>query len=241
MKLTSAHETFPTRIVAMQFPDFDFRSTSHARLTPDERPDVDDGLISTAWNAGTLHVQYVGFPEVSESATETISKTMWEFATECQLMVVLYAGVLLSRKTIQSRFGGINPGSPFVISERGKDGNKRAIWAWLPRDKVIDAFSAGGAFETTYAKAFVVSTYQLWEEFARPQIAQALGTMHDHVQSDLMGEWRHLRNWLVHPDDKTEKAYFKNANLLAKIPGGLRPGKPEVKSNMVFPMMGYLN
>ncbi len=225
----------------MQFPDFDFRSTSHARLTPDERPDVDDGLISTAWNAGTLHVQYVGFPEVSESATETISKTMWEFATECQLMVVLYAGVLLSRKTIQSRFGGINPGSPFVISERGKDGNKRAIWAWLPRDKVIDAFSAGGAFETTYAKAFVVSTYQLWEEFARPQIAQALGTMHDHVQSDLMGEWRHLRNWLVHPDDKTEKAYFKNANLLAKIPGGLRPGKPEVKSNMVFPMMGYLN
>ena len=226
----------------MQFPDFGFRSTSHARLTPDDRRHLNDGLISTAWNAGTLHVQYVGLQEVSESAIETISKTMWQFATECQLMVVLYAGVLLSRETIQSQLGGnTNRDAPFAVSDKDKDGNVRAIWAWLPRGKVFDAFSAGGEFEKTYAKAFVVFTYQLWEEFARPKIAQALGTTHKDVQSDLMGEWRHLRNWLVHPDEKTEKAYFKNAKLLAKISGNLRPGKPEVKSDMVFPMMGYLN
>ena len=65
--------------------------------------------------------------------------------------------------------------------------------------------------------------------------------MHDDVQSDLMGEWRHLRNWLVHPDKETEKAYFRDAKLLAKISGNLRPGRPQVKSDMVFPMMGYLN
>ena len=101
--------------------------------------------------------------------------------------------------------------------------------------------SAGGEFEKTYAKSFVIFTYQLWEEFARPKIAQALDTAHCDVRSNLMGEWRHLRNWLVHPDEKTEKAYFKNAKLLAKISGNLRPGKPEVKSDMVFPMMGCLN
>ena len=83
----------------MQFPDFGFLNTSHALLTPDDRRHLDDGLISTAWNAGTLYAQYVGLQEVSESAIETISKTMWQFATECQLMVVLYAGVLLSRET----------------------------------------------------------------------------------------------------------------------------------------------
>ena len=94
---------------------------------------------------------------------------MWQFATECQLMIVLYAGVLVSRETIQSQLGGnINPDTPFAISDKDKDGNVRAIWAWLPQGNVFDAFSAGGAFETTYAKAFVVSTYQLWEEFARP-------------------------------------------------------------------------
>ena len=226
----------------MQFPDFGFRSTSHVRFTPDDRRHVDDGLISTAWNAGTLHVQYVGLQEVSESAIETISKTMWQFATECQLMVVLYAGVLLSRETIQSQLGGnINRDGPFAVSGNDKDGNVQAIWAWLPRGKVFDAFSAGGEFEKTYAKAFVVFTYQLWEKFARPKIAQTLGTTHDDVQSDLMGEWRRLRNWLVHPVEKTEKAYFENAKLLAKISGNLRPGKPEVKSDMVFPMLGYLN
>ena len=56
-----------------------------------------------------------------------------------------------------------------------------------------------------------------------------------------MGEWRHLRNWIVHPDEKTEEAYFKNAKLLAKISADPRPGNPEVTSDMVFPMMGYPN
>ena len=226
----------------MQFPNFGFRSTSHARLTPDDRPHVDDGLISTAWNAGTLHVQYVGLKEVSKSAIETIGETMWQFATECQLMVVLYAGVLNSRETIQSQLcGNTNRDVPFVVGDNDKNGRMRAIWAWLPQGKVFDAFSDGGEFEKTYAKAFVVFTYQLWEEFARPKIAQALNIKHKDVQSDLMGEWRHLRNWLVHPDEKTEKAYFKNAKLLAKISGNLKRGQPEVKSDMVFPMMGYLN
>ena len=106
---------------------------------------------------------------------------------------------------------------------------------------MLDAFSAGGDFETLYAKSFVVFTYQIWEDFARPTIAQALGVAHTDVQSDLMGEWRHLRNWLVHPDEKTEESYFKNANILAGILGEVRPGTPEVNPDMLFPLMGYLN
>ena len=117
-----------------------------------------------------------------------------------------------------------------------------SIWAWLPQGKVFDAFSAGGEFETTFAKSFVISAYQMWEEVVRPTVAQALGTSHDDVRSDLMGEWRHLRNWLVHPNKETESTYFKNANLLAKIPGSPTAGNvSEIKSDMVLPMMGYLN
>ena len=61
------------------------------------------------------------------------------------------------------------------------------------------------------------------------------------VQSDLMGEWHHLRNWLIHPVDDTEREYFKNAKMLVKVLGDLRPGNPEAKARMVFPLMGYLN
>ena len=94
----------------MQFPDFGYRSTSHARLTPDDRPHVDDGLISTAWNAGTLHVQYVGLREVSESAIEKVGETMWRFAADCQIMVVLYAGVLHSRGEYKRSSAGTSIG-----------------------------------------------------------------------------------------------------------------------------------
>ena len=69
----------------------------------------------------------------------------------------------------------------------------------LPTGVVLDAFSAGGEFETTFAKSFVVSAYQMWEEVTRGDIAKALGTSHNDIRSDLMGEWRHLRHWLVHP------------------------------------------
>lgn len=226
-----------------RFPPFGFRSTSHAQLTPDERPNLTDGIISTAWNAGTLHVQYVGIENVAKEAVNTVSKAMWRFAIECQIMVVLYAGVLLSRETIQSQIGsGGNRDKPFAISTTDKDGKVSGIWAWLPTGAVFDAFSAGGEFETTFAKSFVVSSYQMWEEVTRPKIAQALGTSHNEIRSDLMGEWRHLRNWLVHPSEETEETYFKNANLLARIPGGPAPGKvPKIRSGMVLPMMGYLN
>ena len=60
-----------------QFPPFGYRSTSHAQLTPDERPYLNDGIISTAWNAGTLHVQYVGLEKVSKPAVDAVSKAMW--------------------------------------------------------------------------------------------------------------------------------------------------------------------
>ncbi len=157
-------------------------------------------------------------------------------------MLIMYAGVLLNQNIIQEQLGrDSNRDASFTVSERGKDGTVQAIWARIPLGKVIDAFSVGGEFEKTYAKAFVVFTYQLWEEFARPRIALALGVEHEDVASDLMGEWRHLRNLLVHPSKNNEQTYFRNAKKLAKIQGGLRPGNFEVKAYMVFPMMGYLN
>ena len=225
----------------MQFREPDFRATSHARFRPDDRC-LDDGLISIAWNAGTIHVQYVGLQEVDQSAVDVIGDTMWKFATECQLMLVLYAGVLGSRAAIQKQLGSnLKQDTPFTIAGSNVDGTVRAIWARLPRGRVLDAFSEDGDFETIYAKAFVVFTYQLWEEFARPSVAQALDVKHHDVQSDLMGEWRHLRNWLIHPVENTEQEYFKNAKMLAKVLRDMRPGNPEVKAGMVFPLMGYLN
>ena len=232
-----------TTIDPRRFPPFGYRGSSHVALTPDDRPHVDDGIISATWNAGTLHVQYVGLRQVAKPAVDAVSEALWQFATECQLMVVLYAGVLLGRKAMQSQIGSDGDrDTPFAISTTDKAGRVSGIWAWMPKGTVFDAFSPGGEFETTFAKSFVVSAYHTWEEVTRHKIAQALGTSHNDVRSDLMGEWRHLRNWLVHPSEKTERAYFKNTSLLARIPGSPSPGNvPKIKADMVLPMMGYLN
>ena len=219
----------------------DFQHTSHIQIRPDERC-LDDGIISLGWNAGTIHIQYVGLDEVPESAIEDIKSAMWKFNTECQLLVFLYAGVLGGEEAIQEQLGkNTNRAGTLTISGYYQDDAPPAIWARLPVSQVLDAFSEDGDFERLYAKSFIVFTYQMWEEYARPRIAKAFGVRHSDVRSDLMGEWRHLRNWLVHPDQKTEQAYFENAKTLAMILSDLRPGHPEMKAHMVFPLIGYLN
>ena len=218
----------------------DFTVADHVRLTLDERPSLDDGIISLGWNAGTIRVQYVGLPEVSQSATTAIRDALMEFTTECQLMAFLYAGVLATSQAVREQLARDARGEgPFTLSSNYL--GSAAIWARLPADRVLDAFSTGGEYETLYSKAFVVFAYQMWEELARPKIARALGVKHCDVKCDLIGEWRHLRNWLVHPDEDTEQRYFTNTRLLAVVLDRLQRGKPELKGDMVFPLVGYLN
>ena len=60
----------------MQFPNFGYRSTSHVRLRPDDRPHVDDGPISTAWNARTL-------PSIHSRLNENLRKPRF-YWQECR-------------------------------------------------------------------------------------------------------------------------------------------------------------
>ena len=218
----------------------DFKSADHVRLTPNERPSLDDGIISVGWNAGTIRVQYVGLRPVSESVVAAIRDAMEEFTTECQLMAFLYAGVMASSQAVRAQLGrDTSEDGAFTLSSNYA--GSMAIWARLQVGRVLDAFSENGEYERLYSKAFVVFAYQMWEESARPKIARALGVNHADVQCDLMGEWRHLRNWLVHPDESTAQAYFRNARMLTVVLDRLQPGEPEVKGDMVFPLVGYLN
>ena len=225
----------------MQFHEPNFWHQSHAWLTPDDGS-PGSGLISLGWNAGTIHLQYVGLPQLSKPAVDAISATMRDFNAQCQLLAFMHAGVLGSQRAIQEQLGSkANRAGSFTLSGYYGEGKAQAIWARLPVGEVIDAFAENGEFERLYAKAFVVFSYHLWEDFARPRIAQELGVDHNDVKSELMGEWRYLRHWLVHPHGDTERDYFKNANMLAVVLPSLQPGHPEMKADWVFPLVGCLN
>ena len=202
----------------------------------------DEAMISITWNSGTIHVQCVGFHPSSRSVVKGVERAIWRFVTECQLMFVLYKGVLRSRGSIKKELSkDLDRDTPLVFADRDEVGTIRDVWAQVSLGKVLDAFSRGGEYESIYAKSFVIFVYQLWEDFIRPGIARHLGVDHKTVKSDLMGEWRHLRNWLIHPSDDSEQAYFDNADRLAKIPDQPQRGTAVVSSKMVEPMMGYLN
>ena len=191
--------------LAMQFHEPNFWHQSHAWLTPDDGS-PGSGLISLGWNAGTIHLQYVGLPQLSKPAVDAISATMRDFNAQCQLLAFMHAGVLGSQRAIQEQLGSkANRAGSFTLSGYYGEGKAQAIWARLPVGEVIDAFAENGEFERLYAKAFVVFSYHLWEDFARPRIAQELGVDHNDVKSELMGEWRYLRHWLVHPHGDTER------------------------------------
>ena len=76
----------------------------------------------------------------------------------------------------------------------------------------------------------------------RPNIQKLLGLPLDTAQSDLMGELRLLRNWLMHPNvgGNAEKEYFEGAQTLLQLLRS-QPGKAEVNVRDAFLLMKRLN
>ena len=162
------------------------------------------GLIQVGWPGGMLTLRYTGIPTVSKDARDEIQNTMQQFSSDCQMMLVWFVGVLNSRGAIRHHLDALaRRGEPFTINSLRPDGRVESVFAQMPAEKVIEAFSGAGEFERLYTKAFVVFTFQIWEEVARPKIAAALKVEPDHIEANLMGEWRHLRNWLVQTEQRT--------------------------------------
>ncbi len=199
-------------------------------------------LLQLGWPGGTVTLRCVGVPKIGKAATDEIEETMQQFSSDCQMMLVWFAGILGSQSAMRSHLNDIaERDEPFTIKTHRPDGRVDSILAQVPVDSVLEAFKEAGEFERLYAKSFVVFTYQVWEEVTRPKIARALKVEKaKHVKADLMGDWRHLRNWLVHRSKKTENDFFEKATILPDALN-MEPGDPSLTANGVGTLMKYLN
>ena len=199
-------------------------------------------MLQIGWPGGTLSLRCVGVPKISKGAEAEIRNTMQQFSSDCQMMLVWFAGILGSQSAMGSHLNDVaERGEPFTINTYRPDGRVDSILARVPVDSVVEAFSEAGDFERLYAKAFVVFTYQIWEEVTRPKIAKALQVEKaEHVKAELMGDWRNLRNWLVHRNEKTENDYFNKARTLSHALD-MQPGDPSLTANGVATLMQHLN
>ena len=157
-------------------------------------------------------------------------------------MLIWFAGILGSQQAMQCHVQEVaDRDEPFSINTYRADGRVESVLARVPVEKVIDALSAAGEFERLYAKAFAVFTYQIWEEVARPGIAAALKVEDpNHVGAELMGEWRHLRNWLVHRTENSEQQFFDKAKTLARLLG-MQRNEPLLTADKIFALMQLVN
>ena len=202
--------------------------------------DPTTALIEIARGGGAVTLRYVGVPTVSEESNDEIREAIDRFLDDCQTMIVWYAGIEGLQDSIHQHFSEtVSRDKPFTLSNLYPNGEQRVL-VQVPGDMVIDAFSRGGSFELAYTKAFVVFAYHTWDEAVRPKIASALKVEVKDVKSDLMGEWRHLRHWVIHTSEDNKSKMFTEAKKLVRILG-LQQDEPILTPDMAFRLMEFLN
>ena len=199
-------------------------------------------LAQVGWSGGLLTIRYVGIPKVTDEANKEIEAIMRRFSTDCQRMLIWFAGILQSRDVIKRYLNDLaDKGEPLAINTYRPDGRIDSVLASLPVENIVKAVSDGGEFERLYAKAFVVFTYQIWNDLTRKQIAKALKLEDQtHVKCDLVGDLRLLRNWLIHPTKKAEQKFFGESKILSRSLG-LRRNDPSLTAAMIAVLMRLLN
>lgn len=191
--------------------------------------------------SGTLTLMYTGIPPVSDESTADITSAMQMFSRDCQMMTTWFVGIMASRRAMREHLEQLaSLGEPLRIATLRPDGREAAVLAEMPADEVIESIADAGAFERLYANSFVVSTYHLWEETIRPKIAAAVDVEPCHVKADRMGEWRLLRNWIIHRSKDAEDRFFQKAISLANALG-LQRGNLSLTANNVMHLVRHLN
>ena len=189
-----------------------------------------------------MTLSYVGLSEMSEAVGNDIENVLNQFSADCQRMFIWFAGILGSRDAIKHHLDQLaEQGKPLSVNTYRPNGRVDSVLASLPVEDIVEAVEKGGEFEMLYAKAFVVFTFQIWEEVTRGKIATILNLDDPkHVKSDLMGDWRLLRNWLVHQNESAESEFFKKGKTLPRLLG-MQPGEPNLTAGMVAVLMKQLN
>ena len=188
-----------------------------------------------------LTLMYTGIPPVSDGSKDEIASAMQMFSRDCQMMTTWFVGIMASRRAMREHLERlVSRREPLRITTLRPDGREAAVLAEMPAEEVIASIADAGDFERLYANSFVVSTYHLWEETIRPKIAAAMKVDPGHVKSDLMGEWRLLRHWIIHRSQDAEDDFFKRAQTLTDALG-LQRGNLSLTASNVLVLVQHLN
>ena len=201
--------------------------------------EVFEDLIVARIASGNVSLAYAGKP-LEPGVLGAVQRVLEEFIDECHSLQVCYFGAVMGMDNIKQMLDHVQEGTtPESIGFSLNDftGPLRPVDLG---NKYNEIFSIEGTFQRLQARSLVISIFVEWESATRRRLATLLGVKPDDVNADLMGNWRRLRNWLLHKDGEAEQQYFHAAAGLAQYLEPC-PGVPEVSASDVVKLMGLLS
>ncbi len=101
-----------------------------------------------------------------------------------------------------SEMEGMNPEGLFQVGS--KDIERKGV-AEIPTKCALTGMEKNGPFSQLIAHGIIVLIYELWNEDYRSKIAKEVGCKTNELMCDVMGDLRHIRNWIVHNESVADK------------------------------------
>ena len=184
-------------------------------------------VIFNVWQDRPIVVRCAGIDTLEADQITIIQDALEKFQIECHHEFIHYLAVQSSLDSLRNRLlqGASEEPLTVAIDQANEDVtalNTRVTWG-----EAADSFSERGRSRRLPGRSFVVLVYALWETVLRPQIAGTLDVELDDVKSDVMGDWRRLRHWMLYQSERSERRFFRGAEYLAKALNS-KEGIPEV-------------
>ena len=123
-----------------------------------------------------------------------------EFIDECHSVLICYFWAVVGMENTKDILAQEYEGNTPVTIELAENDATDLVRTRILGNEAIEMFSSGGRFERLQARSLVTYVFTEWESVTRRKITTLLGVKSEDVRSDLMGDWRRLRNWLLHKD-----------------------------------------
>ena len=178
---------------------------------------------------------------IERDVVSAIQGELEQFVDECHSLFICHVSAIKSMEATQGLLTKVfEDNEPVSMTTVLGNGSTRVIRTGVLGGEAAKLFSSKGKFERLQAKSLVMSIFSHWDSVTRPRIASLLDVRKkEDVESELMGQWRLVRNWLVHRDSDAEEQYFRRADAMARLLDS-RPGVPEITAQGVLLLMDRL-
>ena len=201
--------------------------------------EITEVFIGAKRPSGMVSLTYIGRP-LAFDVPGAVQRALEEFIDECHSVLICYFWAVVGMENTKDILAQEYEGNTPVTIELAENDATDLVRTRILGNEAIEMFSSGGRFERLQAKSLVTSVFTEWESVTRRKIATLLGVKSEDVRSDLMGDWRRLRNWLLHKDGDAEEQYFNDVEGMAGHLGS-QSGEPEVTTPEVIKLMELLS